>query len=401
MLGHNWAEATCLAPKTCTRCSKTDGGALGHDEITEVIEPTCIEQGITNVTCSRCDYFSVKNPVDELGHDISYRLAKDSTCAEEGVELVSCSRCVYETTRAIEKKPHSEKYDVVPPTCEADGITNISCENCDYTSTKDPMEKLGHDTTDNVLETPDCFNGGLKETTCSRCSYRLETVLEKLGHDVIDMSKEPTCTEDGCSKFACSRCDYVESESLIVTTGHTFSLNGTCARCFEAKPIVLAEQVESVTASHEGGGAPYTDKLFDGDKSTTGIYGGNGVEYYPEKVGDTLTIVLKQEIYTNELCLWVCGNWSLVDIYFYDAEGNQTGQALGVVYHGAQYDTASVPAYVTLNENIKFNTMVIKATNLKWDSGKTEKLSEIEIFLNEADTLPLPSEETPEETPVE
>ena len=30
-LGHNWAETTCAAPKTCTICGKTDGEPLGHD----------------------------------------------------------------------------------------------------------------------------------------------------------------------------------------------------------------------------------------------------------------------------------------------------------------------------------------------------------------------------------
>ena len=30
-LGHSWKDATCTAPKTCDRCGATDGSALGHD----------------------------------------------------------------------------------------------------------------------------------------------------------------------------------------------------------------------------------------------------------------------------------------------------------------------------------------------------------------------------------
>jgi hypothetical protein len=32
-LGHDWVEATCTEPKTCSRCGETEGKALGHDWI--------------------------------------------------------------------------------------------------------------------------------------------------------------------------------------------------------------------------------------------------------------------------------------------------------------------------------------------------------------------------------
>ena len=37
---HKWSNATCTTPKTCTKCSKTSGGALGHTT--------------TSGICSRC-----------------------------------------------------------------------------------------------------------------------------------------------------------------------------------------------------------------------------------------------------------------------------------------------------------------------------------------------------------
>ena len=40
-LGHDWTDATCTAPKTCSVCGATEGEALGHDYI--------------NGVCSRCD----------------------------------------------------------------------------------------------------------------------------------------------------------------------------------------------------------------------------------------------------------------------------------------------------------------------------------------------------------
>ena len=29
--GHNWIDATCTSPKTCSVCKKTEGKALGHN----------------------------------------------------------------------------------------------------------------------------------------------------------------------------------------------------------------------------------------------------------------------------------------------------------------------------------------------------------------------------------
>ena len=56
--GHDWADADCDTPKTCTVCGATDGEALGHDEVAhEAKAPTCTAIGWdAYVTCSRCDY---------------------------------------------------------------------------------------------------------------------------------------------------------------------------------------------------------------------------------------------------------------------------------------------------------------------------------------------------------
>lgn len=44
---HSWSDATCLVPKTCVLCSKTEGVAKGHDWT----NATCNSPK----TCSRCD----------------------------------------------------------------------------------------------------------------------------------------------------------------------------------------------------------------------------------------------------------------------------------------------------------------------------------------------------------
>ena len=45
-LGHSWVDATCTTPKTCSVCEETEGKALGHSWV----DATCI----TPKTCSTC-----------------------------------------------------------------------------------------------------------------------------------------------------------------------------------------------------------------------------------------------------------------------------------------------------------------------------------------------------------
>ncbi len=53
---HEWVDATCTAPKTCTLCGETEGEALGHTEV-EIpeVRPTPSTQGYTaGIKCSKC-----------------------------------------------------------------------------------------------------------------------------------------------------------------------------------------------------------------------------------------------------------------------------------------------------------------------------------------------------------
>lgn len=45
-ISHEWADAACTTPKTCTKCGETEGEALGHDWV----DATCT----TPKTCSVC-----------------------------------------------------------------------------------------------------------------------------------------------------------------------------------------------------------------------------------------------------------------------------------------------------------------------------------------------------------
>ena len=344
MVAHDYADATCTAPKTCKNCPATEGEALGHDEEYLDIAPTCTEEGYTAITCTRCDYTSTKDPVAALGHDEEYEVIAP-TCTETGITNITCSRCDYTSTKDItDALGHDEQYEVIAPTCTETGITNITCSRCDYTSTKDITDALGHDEQYEVIA--------------------------------------PTCTETGITNVTCSRCDYTTTKDVTEPTRHK-SVEGVCEACGKTINKAEASAIDSVTASHEAGGTGNIDKLFDGIKTSTGIYTIGGTEYSPVAVDDFLTIVLKAEVYMNEIVIWQTGNWSYADIYFYDADGNQTGK-VGVVYDNILEGAGDSKAkYARLDAAVKVKSIKIVCTGLKWNDGKTEKTSEIEIYVNE------------------
>ena len=382
MVAHDYADATCTAPKTCKNCPATDGEALGHDEQYDVVPPTCTEAGVTNITCSRCDYTSTKDPVDALGHDEQYDVVPP-TCTEAGITNITCSRCDYTSTKdPTDALGHDEQYDVVPPTCTEAGITNVSCSRCDYTATKDPTDALGHDEQYDVVP-PTCTEAGITNVSCSRCDYTAtKDPVDALGHDEQYDVKAPTCTEAGITNVSCSRCDYTATKDPTEPTRHK-SVEGKCEACGKIINKIGADGVESITPSHEGGGSANVDKMFDGIKTSSGIYTIGGYEYSPTAVNDYLTIVLKAEVYMNEIVIWQTGNWSYADIYFYDAEGNETGK-VGVVYDNILEGAGEAKAkYARLNAAVKVKSIKIVCTALKWNDGKTEKTSEIEIYVNE------------------
>lgn len=46
---HNWCEATCTAPRTCSKCGATEGEPIGHlwEEATCIVPKTCTKCGAT------------------------------------------------------------------------------------------------------------------------------------------------------------------------------------------------------------------------------------------------------------------------------------------------------------------------------------------------------------------
>ena len=70
---HEWADATCEAPKTCTLCGETEGEALGH----QFGEATCVSPS----TCAACGMTQGEALEHKFGEATC---ASPSTCADCG-----------------------------------------------------------------------------------------------------------------------------------------------------------------------------------------------------------------------------------------------------------------------------------------------------------------------------
>ena len=137
-LSHDWQEATCAEPKTCSKCGKTEGEPLGH----VWIDATCTEPKICSV-CGETD----GNP---LGHK-----ADKATCTNDSV----CSVCGKTVQKAL-------GHDWQEATC----TEPKTCSKCGKTE----GEPLGHVWIDATCTEP---------KICSVCG---ETDGNPLDHEWID-----------------------------------------------------------------------------------------------------------------------------------------------------------------------------------------------------------------------
>lgn len=113
---HTWEEATCTAPKTCSICGETEGDTLPHEweEATCTAPKTCSVCGETegkalehtweDATCTKAKTCSVcgKTSGDALGHDWEWTVVKEANYYDEGEKDGVCLACGATTTESID-----------------------------------------------------------------------------------------------------------------------------------------------------------------------------------------------------------------------------------------------------------------------------------------------------------
>ena len=205
---HDWAEATCTRPETCTKCGDTRGDALGHSLDEGVaVEATCTDEGCTLYTCSVCGAEFEENVVEALGHDVAtWETVKKATCTSKGEKQGTCKRCGETVSKSVAKEEHTlgswevvEDYEILPEGLVIPGIEQRKCTVCGEVIKERDYEIELTVSQENALETA--------------ASYLDYTAFSKSG--LIDqLEYEGYSTED--AEFAAEYCgaDWNEQAAL-------------------------------------------------------------------------------------------------------------------------------------------------------------------------------------------
>ncbi|MEE0110146.1 MAG: hypothetical protein UEP57_04555 [Oscillospiraceae bacterium] len=158
-LSHDWVEASCTAPKTCSKCEKTEGEPVGH----QWQEATCT----TPQTCSTCATTEGKS----LGHDWkNATIEAPKTCqrcaATEGNPLWICEACdgTGKKTCTVCNKGIAQceacegKKSITCPSCNGNKV--IACSSC---------EGSGNSRSYSTKLCSDCRGTGHLATQCYEC----------------------------------------------------------------------------------------------------------------------------------------------------------------------------------------------------------------------------------------
>ena len=108
---HEWEDATCTEPQTCTKCGKTQGNALGHKygEEKTLKEPTCTESGVKESVCTVCGEKKTTE-IPAKGHKWKLsQVMEEATCSEVGKGKYKCYVCGETKYEEIEKLSHKYK----------------------------------------------------------------------------------------------------------------------------------------------------------------------------------------------------------------------------------------------------------------------------------------------------
>ena len=261
IIGHIGSTAQAYADEFGNEFEAIEG------ETTEVVEPTCTEQGYTIHTCNDCGGTFKDTYTSALGHKEIPSPAQAATCTEAGHEKgFVCSVCgaVLNGYEEIPATGHSEEVtkQAVAPTCTDTGLTEeITCSVCnEVLQEQTEVAALGHQYEEETITEPTCMEKGLKRLTCSVCHESHTEEIPALNHHYVNHVVAPTCTERGYTRAICERCkfefdfDFVEatgehSYQGVVTTPATCIEKGiktfTCSACGDS----YTEDIECIAHS--------------------------------------------------------------------------------------------------------------------------------------------------------
>lgn len=176
---HDWQEATCKEPKTCSKCKATQGGISDHQYSTA----TCTEPEV-------CIYCGIWYGL-ALGHDFTpatcYSPRRCTVCGYEKGEPVheyaaaTCTEpetCVKCNAVGSDALGHQFNTEVIAATCNRDGYEHLYCEVCGFTDVGEVFPMVGHDTLTYVYNGDATFEqDGTATMACPYCDYSVTKTI--------------------------------------------------------------------------------------------------------------------------------------------------------------------------------------------------------------------------------
>ena len=223
----------------CTGCGDSYNGdyteAKGHDYESKIVKPTCTAQGYTRYTCKTCGNTYTDHFVEAEGHKYGeWTTVKEPTCVDLGKDERTCSVCSYVDERDTDALGHSYKDTIIDPSCTERGNTVHECERCGYTYTDGYTEPTGHNFGEWVdLTKPTCTASGVMQRKCADCPQTETKIVSPLGHDYKAKLVEPTCLEQGYTTHICSRCGAGYNDTFVPPLGHDYEETEVAPTCTE------------------------------------------------------------------------------------------------------------------------------------------------------------------------
>lgn len=247
---HDWADATCKAPKTCRGCGATEGEKLAHSfgEWTETTAATCSAAGEKTRRCKNCDAVETE-PIAAKGHTFTRELVAEGTlksaadCTHPAVYFKSCADCDavstkdFDTFESGSAKGHTYDKEIVTAdalksaaTCRHAATYYKSCA-CGAVSDQDADvfsagEKAAHSFTAEVVKedalksAATCTGAAVYYKSCEACgevstkdtdTFTSGTARQ---HDYRLVSEtKPTCEAAGRVTYRCAYDDCHEEYS--------------------------------------------------------------------------------------------------------------------------------------------------------------------------------------------
>lgn len=231
------------------------GETCAHgNQSTELISPTCDQEGYTLHTCQDCSAQYKTDYAVPTGHTLRQETVP-ATCTEEGYIEYACT-CGY-IYKGSFSEPTGHVYEtiVVDPTCESEGYIEHLCTVCEHTYRAQILSALGHELSATVAPST-CDSRGYTEYVCERgdLTYRSD-YTEPLGHTMITtLSELPTQAQSGRLTQQCTACDYHFTNYLLFSD--VFANAYTVNTAYLAKGIDISYHNHTPNSSAPSGYDP-------------------------------------------------------------------------------------------------------------------------------------------------